>query len=1494
VKTWGLQLNQNNSRSRAFLSLAIALKKVLVLLNLTLVLAACGGGGGGGSGSGGGGTPTPTPDVPVISIIEVTAYAGPFITTMGVEVTGANGAELASLQHDFSTGQVEVEIEDYVGAILVEVVDINGNAVDYLDEATNTQLSLGAESLRAMAVTNASGDATVGVTPLTELAVRIAGIGNDKVVTVADAANNDLVAALFGLADILGDVTTIDEDAFDDTNGISDAEEYGIALAILSGADRDSGGVDQTIASILAAIENTGGVLGLDQSGVDLFEDATDTAASSTLGAAISTAIRTASADFLDGQGDPDAPIGACPAVSIVSPAADPVIFPGDDCVETGGGDGGSGLGGYCEPREAGIVPDHVYNLVLGKPTDDSIVASVMAHEAMSVCLTYGTAADQPTEATATVQMSLGQPFEFTMDGLQTDTQYYYQLRYTLEGGTEEASPQYQFHTPRSSDSDFVFTVQADSHLDENTESANYISALTNSLNEVPDFHLALGDTFMTDKYIEYEFSEPQYLAQRYYFGKFLNHSAPLFFALGNHDAEGTRDLAMTNWSRDMRNKYFPNPAPNEFYTGNPNDPPPGEYFRNYYAWEWGNSLFVALDPFAYSPNGHGWNTSLGREQYDWLVETLESSTATFKFVYLHNLVGGTGPGRGGVEASFFYEWGGDNFPTGSGYGFDTERPGWGKPIHDVLVENDVSVVFHGHDHMYIHQERDGIVYQLVPQPGHRAGNTNSADDPDYGYVSGNIIPGSGTLTVSVSSGEVEVEFIDSRDAGRSGDLLHSYTVQAPPTAPAITSASSASVIENPTSTGYTLAATDINGDAISFSISGGADAALFNIDPVTGVLTFDVAPDFDNPADSNADNIYEVTLQASDGSLSNTLTVTISVTRQTAVESLGLTDIDLRSAGAALVADFYAPEPLSEKMDQERSVSWTSISSTPENLTRFSFGEGATTNVFALTETLDSLDASLSISTDLAADTQVSNDLLLRSMFQFVEVASGQYAIYSTKHGNYALDVAADGVSLILRDVRSVDAYNAGTGSFLTFAVGASPLVLTANGRYTFDAVDSAADNTLAFDEDLSWTDKVVVLNGTDLELAGAGGTSMVLYEATIGLEIPFDFNPREVARQANAEFYDPTRAEAGDGFAGYAASVNLAYAAQVTSPGIDTSTLAAAQSMLDEIDVALATQGSQTRYPQEYYLALRDGLLRRQLLAEEANDGEIGDLTVPYVYFTNETDSDGNYHPHMVITTHGVPDALALLGDVPHPPGDGLIQGYANQNVTRNYFLENFVIGVPMRDYGEVATLTENDLATQNVVANPNISLAGENNVTVFDHHNYASTNESAVAVDGVVVFPSYNNTLHFSQESGELSARGMHSGRGLGVHYHADPHSAALTNDGNTDTGLHLYNDSDYIGHDHPPIVSIGFDGVAGYGFYLDGDTTSDGVNVALDDFGGHEHDDYGYHYHALRTDRQADGTTIDYTSHELGPLGAWAGRINYLPEFRPRGNSIWLGR
>jgi choice-of-anchor C domain-containing protein len=80
---------------------------------------------------------------------------------------------------------------------------------------------------------------------------------------------------------------------------------------------------------------------------------------------------------------------------------------------------------------------------------------------------------------------------------------------------------------------------------------------------------------------------------------------------------------------------------------------------------------------------------------------------------------------------------------------------------------------------------------------------------------------------------------------------------------PVFETADSFVVEEDQTSVGTVEARDDR--DPVTYSISGGVDAQLFNIDAQTGELQFAATPDFENPADANGDNQYEITLAAAD-----------------------------------------------------------------------------------------------------------------------------------------------------------------------------------------------------------------------------------------------------------------------------------------------------------------------------------------------------------------------------------------------------------------------------------------------------------------------------------------------------------------------------------------------------------------------------------------------------------------------------------------------------
>ena len=282
-----------------------------------------------------------------------------------------------------------------------------------------------------------------------------------------------------------------------------------------------------------------------------------------------------------------------------------------------------------------------------------------------------------------------------------------------------------------------------------------------------------LGDIFMSDKMTNAQkkvthdtITYRVHMMRSYY--EEACHSTPLFITLGNHEGEagwlnnGTADNVPVYGTTD-RKKYFLNPEPDGFYSGDTASYPFVGRRGAYYAWEWGDALFMVIDPYWFTkpkPDSlNGWRWTLGREQYEWLRTTLAKSSATFKFIFSHQLVGGDPDGRGGVEFADRYEWGGKNLDGTEG--FSKNRPGWEMPIKDLLKRHRVNVFFHGHDHFFGKQEKDCLIYQEVPQPSH-ARYSGTGQATAYGSLEGLILPNSGHMRVNVSPESTKIEYVRS------------------------------------------------------------------------------------------------------------------------------------------------------------------------------------------------------------------------------------------------------------------------------------------------------------------------------------------------------------------------------------------------------------------------------------------------------------------------------------------------------------------------------------------------------------------------------------------------------------------------------------------------------------------------------------------------------------------------------------------------------------
>jgi hypothetical protein len=465
---------------------------------------------------------------------------------------------------------------------------------------------------------------------------------------------------------------------------------------------------------------------------------------------------------------------------------------------------------------------------MLGRPTDRSVTVNLMSLLDIDVYAEIGTEPGLYSDATEPLLDQKGLTgINLAIGGLEPGRLYHYRLRYRPSGRGDYAEGfESSFRTARFPGEAFVFTIQADSHIVGAIKQSNppkfalYDITLRNLLADRPDFHIDLGDFAHIEHYggasaHMHLDALDRYLVQRQCLAG-ISRSIPFYLVLGNHEGEeGWRIPSEVDsleiWGTLARKEVIPNPRPDGFYTGGADSTACCGLRESYYAWEWGDALFVVLDPFWYTermPHSSGryfssddaWDWTLGKEQYDWLYETLNRSSARWKFVFSHHVTGGVLAGhkdrkpygRGGITAARYevdgrptFEWGGED-STGR-YVFDEKRPDFEHgPVHQVMVDAGVDIFFHGHDHVFVYETLDGIVYQECPVPANpRYGDGFYSPD----YYKGVKVSNSGHLRIKVSPDSARVDYVRSvlpedeplvQDGVsiRNADVSYSYTLR--------------------------------------------------------------------------------------------------------------------------------------------------------------------------------------------------------------------------------------------------------------------------------------------------------------------------------------------------------------------------------------------------------------------------------------------------------------------------------------------------------------------------------------------------------------------------------------------------------------------------------------------------------------------------------------------------------------------------------------------
>lgn len=362
---------------------------------------------------------------------------------------------------------------------------------------------------------------------------------------------------------------------------------------------------------------------------------------------------------------------------------------------------------------------------------------------------------------------------EFHFDGLDAGTRYDYQIVASTEGAeaeAAEASEELLYEgsvvTQRPKGTAFSFAMLSDPHIGANLAYHNQgdetiLQTVGAQIAEMsPDFIVNLGD--MLD-FHEYGFNSPPpdgsvtrlaYLNYRWGLGDALGKGAH-FATIGNWDGEnGDYPAEAIAWSREQRLLYMPGPKPTTYPEG-------GNAWEDYYAFTWGDALFVVLNVMTYTPTPHllsfepgvpdDW--TLGAEQLEFLEKTLKNATSKWRFLVIHHAVGGAAGdainaayGRGGGQAA---------------------NVGEQAIVHQLMLEHGVQIFFYGHDHVFTDMVVDGIHYT---EPG-SAGAIWMFSGAETGYTQ--YWAESGWGRVDVTPDDVRVQFI-----GSAGTVIYEYTIE--------------------------------------------------------------------------------------------------------------------------------------------------------------------------------------------------------------------------------------------------------------------------------------------------------------------------------------------------------------------------------------------------------------------------------------------------------------------------------------------------------------------------------------------------------------------------------------------------------------------------------------------------------------------------------------------------------------------------------------------
>jgi predicted phosphodiesterase len=356
----------------------------------------------------------------------------------------------------------------------------------------------------------------------------------------------------------------------------------------------------------------------------------------------------------------------------------------------------------------------------------------------------------------------------WTLKELAPATRYDYRI--LMKAGTEQAfrpAASGSFRTQRKGPATYTALLMTDPHTGSFAPGSWPVLTLdkvvANAARVKAEFVLDLGDNVAWRGSREFpQVSADGALAAYAQYRKQIgpvSANAPHFAIIGNWNGEsGKFPEKSIGLVADVRKALLPGPNHLTYPQG-------GSEREDYYAFTWGDVLYVMLNIQTYSKpsNPAGLPTlmadvnqitewTLGEKQMAWFEKTLKNATERFRFVCIHHPAAGnagdslnTNYGRGGARA-----W----------------NLGEQAKIHALMKEHKVQIFFYGHDHVFVDDIVDGIHYAL---PG-SCGAPWKFTREETGYE--RFWPDSGHATLEVTPEKATVTFINVE-----GKVLHSFSV---------------------------------------------------------------------------------------------------------------------------------------------------------------------------------------------------------------------------------------------------------------------------------------------------------------------------------------------------------------------------------------------------------------------------------------------------------------------------------------------------------------------------------------------------------------------------------------------------------------------------------------------------------------------------------------------------------------------------------------------